>query len=180
MRGKGRGKKIALIPCNPSIKYGIFTVNLPLLKSCRRRIVLLLALVTGSVIGRAQVVAPTEDPLQLKETEHDFARIPQGKPVYHFFEIVNTGKTELKLDDVHASCGCTTPEWSRDAIAPGATARIKVGYNAASEGSFEKYITITYNTSQNKQLKIRGTVWKAPEGSAPANIAVDFLRKQTF
>src|SRR6266487_2847664 len=96
------------------------------------------------------------DVLQLKETEHDFSQIPQGKPVYYNFEIVNTGKTELKLDDVHASCGCTTPEWSHDAIAPGATAKIKVGYNASGEGNFEKYITITYNTNQTKQLRIKG------------------------
>ena len=79
-----------------------------------------------------------------------------------FFEIVNTGTTPLKLDDVHASCGCTTPEWSTEPIAPGATAKIKVGYNAAAEGYFEKYITITYNTNQTQQIKIKGTVWKIP------------------
>ncbi len=122
----------------------------------------------------------TEDVLKLKETEHNFNLIPQGKPVYYSFEIVNTGKTPLKLDDVHASCGCTTPEWSREAIAPGATAKIKVGYNAAAEGFFEKPITITYNGNQSKQLKITGTVWKAPEGSAPANASIDLLKKQTF
>jgi hypothetical protein len=124
--------------------------------------------------------ATSEDILQLKETEHDFSQIPQGKPVYYNFEIVNTGKTELKLDDVKASCGCTTPEWSHDAIAPGATAKIKVGYNAAAEGSFEKYITITYNTNQTKQLRIKGTVWKAPAGAAPANASVEFLKKSNL
>ena len=145
-----------------------------------RKISFLLLLMTGSFLAGAQGGAITEDPLQLKVAEHDFAQIPQGKPVYYFFEIINTGKTPLKLDDVHASCGCTTPEWSRDPIAPGATARIKVGYNAATQGPFEKYITITYNSNQSKQLKITGSVWKAPEGSAPANASIDFLKKQTF
>ena len=111
---------------------------------------------------------PADDVLKLIETEHDFGKIPQGKPVYYNFEIVNSGKTELKLDNVQASCGCTTPEWSHEPIAPGATAIIKVGYNAAAEGGFTKPITITYNTNQTKQLLIKGTVWKAPEGSAPA------------
>ena len=127
-----------------------------------------------------KVTTPVEDVLNLKETEHDFLTIPQGKPVYYSFDIINTGKTPLKLDDVHASCGCTTPEWSREPIAPGATARIKVGYNAAAEGFFEKSITITYNLNQTKQIKIKGTVWKVPDGSAPANASVDFLKKQTF
>lgn len=145
-----------------------------------RKIAFLIILLTIGFFAGAQTNVVLEDNLQLKETEHNFARIPQGKPVYHIFEFVNTGKTPLKLDDVHASCGCTTPEWNREAVAPGATAQIKVGYNAAAEGPFEKTITITYNSTQAKQLKITGTVWKAPEGSAPANLAVDFLKKQTF
>ncbi|MBL0334870.1 MAG: DUF1573 domain-containing protein [Chitinophagaceae bacterium] len=127
-----------------------------------------------------QPVADSTDILKLREAEHDFASIPQGKPVYYSFSIVNTGTTPLKLDDVHASCGCTTPEWSREAIAPGATQVIRGGYNAMAEGYFEKFITITYQSNKTKQLKIKGTVWKAPEGSAPVNAAVDFLKKQNF
>ena len=126
----------------------------------------------------ATIVA--DDVLKLKETAHDFSQIPQGKPVYYSFEITNLGKTELKLDNVQASCGCTTPEWSRDPIAAGATAQIRVGYNAAAQGPFEKTITITYNTNQSKQIIIKGTVWKAPEGSAPANSSIDLLKKQSF
>ena len=124
--------------------------------------------------------AKSADVLRLKETEHDFGKIPQGRPVYYIFDVVNTGTQALKLDDVHASCGCTTPEWSREPIAAGATAQIKVGYNAAAENYFEKFITITYSTNQTKQLKIFGTVWKAPEGAAPANASVQFLKKQTL
>lgn len=124
------------------------------------------------------VTTPPADNLQVKETEHDFGKIPQGKPVFYFFEIVNTGAMPLKLDNVQASCGCTTPEWSREPIAAGATDKIKVGYNAAAEGNFEKYITITYNGTQTKQIRIKGTVWKAPAGSAPANASVQILKQQ--
>jgi hypothetical protein len=145
-----------------------------------KKIIALLSLTCCVLFAGAQTQATPEEVLVLKETDHNFELIPQGKPVYYNFEIVNTGKTALKLDDVHASCGCTTPEWSRDAIAPGAMAKIKVGYNAAAEGPFEKFITITYNSSQTKQLKIKGTVWKAPEGSAPVNASIDLLKKQTF
>jgi hypothetical protein len=126
----------------------------------------------------AATVAAVDETLKLKQAEHDFNKIPQGKPVYYTFEVVNTGKTPMKLDNVSATCGCTTPEWSRDPIPAGATAQIKVGYNAAAEGYFEKFITITYNTNQTKQLKIKGTVWKAPAGSAPTNASVELLKKQ--
>jgi hypothetical protein len=145
-----------------------------------KKIIALLSLTVCFLVTRAQNQPTNEELLILKETEHNFDLIPQGKPVYYTFDIVNQGKTPLKLDDVHASCGCTTPEWSRDPIAPGATAKIRVGYNAMAEGQFEKYINITYNTTVTKQLKIKGTVWKAPEGSAPVNASIDLLKKQTF
>jgi hypothetical protein len=118
--------------------------------------------------------------LKFSATEHDFSSIPQGKPVYYTFTLSNTGDKPLKIDDVVATCGCTTPEWSRDPIAPGAGTSLKVGYNAAAEGYFEKYITVTYNGNQSQQIKIKGTVWKAPEGSAPPNASIHFLKKQTF
>jgi hypothetical protein len=116
--------------------------------------------------------------IELKETVYDFGKIPQGKPVYHFFDVTNKTNAPLKLENVTASCGCTTPEWNREPIAAGSTEQIKVGYNAASEGSFEKYITITYNGNQTKQFRIKGTVWKAPVGSAPVNSSVNFLKHQ--
>jgi hypothetical protein len=116
--------------------------------------------------------------LELKETEYNFGSIPQGKPVYHTFQIINKGTTPLKLDNVQASCGCTTPEWSKEPIAPGATDKIKIGYNAASEGHFEKMVTVTYNGNNTKQILIKGDVWRAPAGSAPSNASINFLKQQ--
>ena len=117
------------------------------------------------------------DVLQLKENRHDFGKIPQGRPAVYTFEIVNTGTVPLRLDNVQASCGCTTPVWSRDAIEPGATAKINVGYNAYSEGTFTKTVTIIYNTSQTKMLTITGEVYKAPPTSAPENASVELLKQ---
>jgi Protein of unknown function (DUF1573) len=121
---------------------------------------------------------PSADVLFVKEDIHDFGSIPQGKPVYYYFGIVNKGTTPLKLENVQASCGCTTPEWNREPIAAGGSDKIRVGYNAAAEGNFEKFITITYNGNQTKQIRIKGSVWRAPAGSAPANASVQFLKQQ--
>jgi hypothetical protein len=163
------------------LESGIFLLILkPFNHLIMRKFLPVSVLLMASFFAVAQPATDAQDVLKLKETEHNFGKIPQGKPVYHTFEVVNTGAQPLKLDNVQASCGCTTPEWSREAIAPGATAQIKVGYNAAAENSFDKYITITYNGNQTKQLKISGFVWKAPEGAAPANASVQFLKKQTL
>lgn len=126
---------------------------------------------------RAQTGTPA-DPISIKEAEYDFGKIPQGKPVTHIFAFTNTGSTPISLDNVQASCGCTTPEWSKEAVAPGATSKITVGYNAATDGTFTKYITITYNGNQSKQVIIKGEVWKTPTTSAPENTGLSSLKNQ--
>src|SRR6478736_150838 len=68
--------------------------------------------------------------------KHEFGVVPQGTPVTHVFSFKNTGAVPLVLSSVSPSCGCTTPEWPKDAIAPNATAKITVTYNAATPGPF--------------------------------------------
>lgn len=141
--------------------------------------ILLLILTAFSLVAlKAQVATQAADALEIKQAEFDFGKIPQGKPVFHYFDIVNTSDKAFKLDNVQASCGCTTPEWNKDEIPAGATSRIKVGYNAASGGTFEKYITVTYNGNATKQIKIKGEVWQAPAGPAPVNNSIQFLKQQ--
>jgi hypothetical protein len=128
----------------------------------------------AQVVGTSSIppkpVAAVEEVLGLRETEYDFGKIPQGKPVTHIFAVENIGKDSLKISNVQASCGCTTPEWDRNKTqAPGEKTKITVGYNAAAEGPFTKSITVTYNGSQNKQITIKGEVWKTPVTSAPEN-----------
>ena len=110
------------------------------------------------------------DELAIKEMEFNFGKIPQGKPVTHVFEVVNNGTDSLKIINIQASCGCTTPDWDRNKVqAPNEKTAITVGYNAASEGSFNKSITITYNGTKTKQILIKGEVWVVPLSSAPEN-----------
>lgn len=115
--------------------------------------------------------------LKFDNSEYDFGKIPQGKPVTHIFTFTNTGTTPVALENVHASCGCTTPVWNKDTIPPGGSSEITVGYNAAAEGPFAKPVTITYNGNQSIQLMIRGEVWKTPVTSAPENNAVNKFKK---
>jgi len=120
----------------------------------------------------------TADNLVLRETEFDFGKIPQGKPVTHIFEFTNTGTTPLALENVQASCGCTTPVWNRDTVNAGNSSQIKVGYNAANEGPFNKTITVYWNGGQSKQITIKGEVWKTPVTSAPLNNSLITLKNE--
>jgi len=148
-----------------------------------KRLLLLVCFAASALLTQAQTATPANttstnatEVIQLKETAYDFGKIQQGRPVTHNFELVNIGKEPLMLENVQASCGCTTPEWSKDAIQAGATTVIKVGYNAASEGPFNKTITITYNNQQHKTLTISGTVYKGPTTSAPVNASLSLLK----
>lgn len=125
----------------------------------------------------ATAAATTPDETLVIESEHDFGKIPQGKPVTYDFVVSNSSKAAFKIDNVQASCGCTTPNWEKEkAIEPGAKSKITVGYNAAAEGPFTKFITITYNGNQTKQITIKGEVWKTPAESAPTNAAVNEMK----
>jgi hypothetical protein len=145
-----------------------------------KKIIVVIVFLSVSFLVGAQSNTIDKDILKIKEMEHDFGKIPQGKPVYYFFDIINAGAIPLKLDNVQASCGCTTPEWNHDSIPANSPDKIKVGYNAANEGYFEKTITILYNGNETKQLKIKGTVWRAPVGPAPSNSSIQILKQQNL
>jgi hypothetical protein len=93
-----------------------------------------------------------------KET-HDFGNIPQGVPATYEFVFKNTGKTPLIVTNAAASCGCTTPEWTKEPIKPGKTGTIKATYNAASPGPFTKSVTVVSNAKNSTViLYLKGDV----------------------
>ena len=132
---------------------------------------------TQKVAGTETATPQAAEILIVTEESFDFGKIPQGKPVHHNFTVKNTGATPIKLANVQASCGCTTPEWDREnSIPAGGSTVIKVGYNAQAEGPFSKAITITYNETASKVITIKGEVWKTPAASAPENTGLNDLK----
>ncbi len=127
--------------------------------------------------GTNAPIKPVAEILSLKETSFDFGKIQQGRPVTHEFIVTNVGHDTLKIEDVRASCGCTTPVWKRDPVQAGTSTKITVGYNAYAEGPFEKTVTIFFNGGQTKMMTIKGIVYKAPAAPAPENQGVELLKK---
>jgi hypothetical protein len=125
----------------------------------------------------ADKTQPAPEALKVNVTAYNFGKIVQGKPVTYDFIISNAGNQPLQLNDVHASCGCTTPVWSKEPIAPGASTKINVGFNAMAYGPFEKSITITYNNGETKVLTIKGEVRKTADNSAPANSVIEMFKQ---
>lgn len=120
---------------------------------------------------------PIKEILHINEIMYDFGKIQQGRPVVHEFQITNTSTDTVKLENVQASCGCTTPVWKKEPVTPGKASIIQVGYNAAIEGAFEKPVTIYYNGGQTKIITIKGNVYKSPETFAPLNTSIQLLKQ---
>lgn len=98
-------------------------------------------------------------------TTHDFGKIKQGTPVTHEFKFTNTGKVPLIITEVKASCGCTTPAWTKEPVMPGGQGFIKATYSAASVGAFNKTVTVAANIETGfVQLAIKGEVQAVEAG----------------
>lgn len=100
--------------------------------------------------------------LEVADDAYDFGVIEEGEKVEHEFTFTNTGSSPLIISNVQASCGCTTPEYSKNPIAPGDQGLVKVVFNSAGQlGKQHKVITVTSNAaSRNTLLHLRGEVQK--------------------
>lgn len=99
--------------------------------------------------------------------EHNWGKVTDGEIVRHTFSFTNTGSEPLQIQNARASCGCTTPNWTKEPIAPGETGEIQVEFNSKGRvGLQNKTVTVTGNFEGgiNKTLRIRGEVAAAEGG----------------
>lgn len=105
--------------------------------------------------------AQLADPLFFKEKIHDFGEIleQQGNADYEFVFTNNSGRP-VRIISVQASCGCTTPAWTKEAVAPGKAGFITASFDPKGRpGYFNKSLTVTTDLSGNPVvLQIKGTV----------------------
>lgn len=106
-------------------------------------------------------VAQVAKPLQFREETFDFGDIQEKEgPVTHQFEFTNMADRPVKILNVKPSCGCTTPDWSREPIQPGKTGFIQARFNPKGRpGHFSKSLTVTTDADASTiVLHIRGSV----------------------
>lgn len=93
--------------------------------------------------------------------EHDFGVIKEANgKVTHTFVVKNTGTAPLVITRVVTTCGCTTPKYDSEPIAPGKEGKIVVSYNPAGRpGQFVKTIAVYSNGFDGGfRLHIKGVV----------------------
>jgi hypothetical protein len=109
--------------------------------------ILLLSTVFCLMAAFSVVVAQDKPKIEFAEMQHDFGAFKEADGVQTTtFKFKNTGSVPLVLSNVRASCGCTTPKWTREPVAPNGTGEIQVSYNPANRpGAFTKTITVNSN-----------------------------------
>jgi hypothetical protein len=128
-----------------------------------KKIIISAFLIFGAAyFSQAQTPAsnnPDQADIEFEKEVHDFGVIPQNVPATYTFVFKNTGKEPLIITNASASCGCTTPEWTREPIKKGEKGFVKATYNAASPGVFNKTVTVVTNgKKQTVTLILKGDV----------------------
>ncbi len=109
------------------------------------------------------VAAQEKQVVEFTENTYDFGTVKEedGK-VSHVFTFTNISQAPITVTNVRASCGCTTPNWSRQPVMPGEQGVVTATYSAAGRpGNFHKSITVTLsNGTENFTvvLYIKGQV----------------------
>jgi len=84
----------------------------------------------------------------------DFGKQPKGKSLARSIVIKNTGKSDLKIESVQPSCGCTTVDYPK-VIAPGKSGSIKLKVDTGqSPGNHTKSVTIKSNDPVQSSVKV--------------------------
>ncbi|MDI9865207.1 DUF1573 domain-containing protein [Flectobacillus sp. DC10W] len=126
-------------------------------------------------------LANAQGVIKFKTEIHDFGKIEEGTQATYTFEFTNTGTAPVVISNAQPSCGCTTPDWTKEPILPGKTGKVTASFNSTGRpGAFNKTVTVISNSeTPTIALTIKGEV--APKGSttevAPAVAPVPTVTK---
>ncbi len=129
-----------------------------------------MALMTLGFQGWSQQV----ELLIFREKLYDFGDVDELKTnVTHDFVFTNNSSLPIKILSVDASCGCTTPAWSQEPIAHGATGFIKASFDPRGRpGYFNKTLTVRTDLDANPiVLQIKGQV-TTPSAELPGDFPI--------
>jgi len=114
----------------------------------------------------AEVVTPKDVAvITFTEDEYNYGTIKSGDVVEHVFKFTNTGKVPLVIESAKSTCGCTVPQYPREAILPGESGEIAIKFNSKNKsGRQRKPVNITANTwPKLTTVYIEGNVDKVTE-----------------
>ena len=91
----------------------------------------------------------------------DFGKVNAGTIVERTFILQNAGSAPLKIERIHAACGCTAAMIDTDTVQPGAEAKVKTSFDTTGfQGAKVKTVRIYTNDPRQSSLvlSLKGTV----------------------
>ncbi len=122
----------------------------------------------ASVVHNAVSATTSSDTVNVakmlfEQPEYDFGEVKQGTIVKHSFKFKNIGRVPLLISDARATCGCTVPEWPKEAVPVGGEGVISAKFDTQGKlNNQTKEITITANTHPTEtKIVLKGVVLEA-------------------
>ncbi len=104
--------------------------------------------------------------VEFESTQLQLGKVMETEGVVkHRFSFTNRGEGPLQVDRVEASCGCTSPSWSKDPIAVGSRGFVDVQFDPHNRpGPFNKSLVVYYKQSEaTSSLSLEGFVVPKPK-----------------
>lgn len=121
-------------------------------------ILMALVLSTGFIMAQDGGKAPKA---VFAKDIHDFGKVEESaNSVTCEFTFKNEGTAPLIIQRVQTTCGCTTPDYTKEPVLPGKTGTIKVTYSTVGRpGIFSKEVTVFTNVPDAVyKVRIKGEV----------------------
>ncbi|MFA6126089.1 MAG: DUF1573 domain-containing protein [Bacteroidales bacterium] len=118
-------------------------------------------LVSNPITASGKKVTGGLPVITFEQTKHDFGLMVQGEKLSYTFKFTNTGGSELIISDCSASCGCTTPDWTKSPVKPGEEGKVEVVFNSSGKtGTVNQTVRLLSNAQPNSlELKITAEVY---------------------
>lgn len=111
--------------------------------------------------------------IKFEEDKFDFGSIKQNDIVEHTFKFKNVGTQPLVISNIGVSCGCTTPDWTKEPVMPGKSGVVTAKFNSAGKmGQQNKVLTVESNSAAgNAMVSLVGTVSEAGTAASASTLA---------
>lgn len=124
-----------------------------------KKVFFLFVMMLGASTFFAQPSEKSNSPMiSFEKTTIDYGTIKKGSEPLRKFEFKNSGNEPLIITNAKGSCGCTVPDYPKEAILPGESNVIDVRYDTNRVGKFTKNVTVTTNDGSSTVLTIQGEV----------------------
>jgi hypothetical protein len=124
------------------------------------------------VFAMASFATLAQGVITFKESNKVFGKIKEGEKAVHTFTFTNTGDQPLIVSAANPSCGCTTPSFTKDPVAPGKTGFITTSFDSNGRpGQFNKSVSVVSNASNpNVTLTFSGEVIPATPAAVASEV----------